>query len=635
MPKAERFPFIEQKLVTPDHRLLLDWLSDWENSTPETEFRKVSQEDYRFYAGIQDTDEVLELLADQKRPASTYNEIKPKIDMLLGMAAQTRFEPDVVPVGFEDDVLAQIMKSVLKHYTKKSKTNLLRKELECFEHCVKAGRSLLYFYINKENPFKPDIKCKRIPGSNFVLDPQGTEYDMEDHRGLFIDKWLTEEDIKAFWGDKVDIARIRNHAGQGSGMGYPLFFNEQDDLYRIVEAWFRKWIKVRWFENPLTGVVEYLTIPEFKKFEEALRNGIPVSEDGRIFQMDQVPFEESMMRHVHYMIFTDVFQIEANPSPFRWKGFPASLFGAYKNDYKNNWFGSITMMKDPQGALNTMRRQLSHLLQTLPKGLLQHEVGAILNIEEYEERSADPSFHLEIAKGQFDKVKFNPQPPISPLYQQFDAVMHQSIKDSGGIQDDLMGIQQTSREPGITVKMRQDAGFAVLYMLFQNFKDSRLESGRILMSLIQQYVREPEVIRITGPEGKQLMQINTQMNPELEGFNDVSAGEYDLEVDESLETTSIRMAVAQLLTEFSQNNPGAIPPDVILDYTNIPFTVKQRVKAAWEEQIRREEEAREMEVAVELAKAGLKAKTDVAKIASQEKMAKEKPKTESKSKGEK
>jgi len=634
MPKAERFPFIEQKSITPDHRMLLDWLTDWESSTPETEYRTVSVEDYRFYSGIQDSDEVIQHLTDQKRPVSTYNEIKPKIDMLLGMAAQTRFEPTVVPVGVEDEPLAQLVQGVLAHYKKPKKTNLIRKELECFEHTTKSGRSLLYFYINKENPFSPQIRCKRIPGCNFVLDPQSTEYDMEDARGIFIDKWVTEEDIKAFWGNKVDVARVRNHTGQSVGQGYPLFFNEQDDLYRIVECWYRKWIKVRWFQNPLTGVVEYLTPKEFKKFEEALRNGIPIDESGQIFSVPEVPFEETMMRHVHYMIFTDVFEIESEPSPFKWKGFPAVLYGAYKNDYKNSWFGSITMMKDPQTALNTMRRQLSHLLQTLPKGLLQHEVGAILNIDEYEERSADPSFHLEIAKGMFEKVKFNAQPPISPLYQQFDAVMHQSIKDSGGIQDDLMGIQQTSREPGITVRMRQDAGFAVLYMLFQNFRDSRLESGRLLLSLVQQYVTEPEIVRIMGPEGQQLLAINTQMNPGVQGFNDVSAGEYDLEVDESLETTSIRMAIAQLLTEFSQNNPGAIPPDIILDYTNMPFTVKQRVRAAWEEQIKREEEAREQELAVELAKAGIKARTDVAKIKSQEKIAKEKPKPTTKSKGD-
>ena len=74
---------------------------------------------------------------------------------------------------------------------------------------------------------------------------------------------------------------------------------------------------------------------------------------------------------MHYMIFSDIFELEAGPSPYRWKGFPAAFFGAYKDEDNNRWFGAVTGMKDPQIAINTMRRQLSHLLQTLPKGILK------------------------------------------------------------------------------------------------------------------------------------------------------------------------------------------------------------------------------------------------------------------------
>jgi hypothetical protein len=126
--------------------------------------------------------------------------------------------------------------------------------------------------------------------------------------------------------------------------------------------------------------------------------------------------------------------------------------------------------------------------------------------------------------------------------------------------------------------MRQQTGLAVLYVLFDNFRESRLEAGRILLSMIQQYVSQAELIRIQGQEGMQLIQINSQMNPQSPNFNDISVGEYDLEVEETVENATMRLAIAQMLTEFSQNNPGSIPPDIVLDYANLPFTVKQRVK---------------------------------------------------------
>ena len=104
------------------------------------------------------------------------------------------------------------------------------------------------------------------------------------------------------------------------------------------------------------------------------------------------------------------------------------------------------------------------------------------------------------------------------------------------------------------------------------------------MSLIQQYVTTKQVVRIEGPKGANLLEINSQMNPDLGGINDITAGEFDYEVEETPETMVIRAATAQMLVDFSQNNPGTIPPDVILEYTDLPFSAKQKVKEFWEAQ---------------------------------------------------
>lgn len=606
MGKHETMPFVNEASLSEDHKRLLEWLHEAENSTPETDWREIGQEDYRFYAGDQDSTEVKAILEEQNRPATVFNEVKPKVDMLIGMAAQTKFQPDIVPVGKEDEPMAEIMKGVLQHYSRKTK--LVKRQVECFEHTVKSGRSLLYYYIDAENPFKPKIQVKRIPGSNFIVDPQAIEYDLSDARYLFIDKWMTEEDLLALW-PQVDVHQVRSHVGSG----YPLFFNEQDDMFRVVECWHRKYVPMRWFINPLTGKEESLPPKEFDEMSKLLSEGIPM-EDGSTQPLPPPDYIETQVRKMHYMLFTDIFEIEGGISPYNWEGFPAALFGAYKNDNTNAWFGAITMMKDPQVALNTMRRQLSHLLQTLPKGLLKHEVGSILNIDEYERRSSDPSFHLEVAAGKYEKVGFEKQPPISHIYQQYDATMGQSMKDASGIQDDLMGIQKTSREPGVTVQMRQQTGMAVLYLLFDNFRESRLLGTKILLSFIQQYVTAPEMIRIKGPKGMELLEINSQMNPESEGFNDVSKGEYDLEVDETVENSTLRMTIAQILTEFSQNNPGAIPPGIILEYANLPYTVKQEVQQAWEAHAQQEQDNIEADRALKMMEIAIKANVEVEKI---------------------
>ena len=122
MPKAEREKFTEDKgssnapKANPDLNKLIEWLTDAEGSTSETEYREVSEEDYDFYAGFQDTDDVIASLEGQNRPATTYNEVKPKIDMLIGLAAQMKYEPTVLPVGIEDEPLVEVMNGAMPHF---------------------------------------------------------------------------------------------------------------------------------------------------------------------------------------------------------------------------------------------------------------------------------------------------------------------------------------------------------------------------------------------------------------------------------------------------------------------------------------------------------------------------------------
>ena len=568
---AERADFTEQE--DTELAKVKEWLSNAERSTTETEWRETADEDYRFYAGDQDTTETKMILAQQKRPATTHDEIKPKVDMLVGLAAQTKYQPTIIPVGVEDEPLAELMNGVYRFFVKKIK--LIRRLLECFEHAVKSGRSLIYFYIDRQNPFEPEIKTKRIDGRNFIIDPESVEYDLSDARYIFIDSWLTEEQVKSYWPD-FDIANATSETTAGLSGYQPIFFNEDSKKYRILECWYRTYTKVVWFINPISGKPECLEPKEFKKYAKILAEGDPALG----IQPIEQPLQSigSIREDINYIIFCGNEKLEGGKSPYKLKRFPCALLGAYKNDITNSWFGVIKTMKDPQRSKNTMIRQLLHLLQTLPKGILVHEVGAILNIDEYEEKSSSPNFHLEVAQGAIEKFKFMQQPQISPIFIQLEQMFGQSMKDSSGIQDSLMGVQTSSREPGITVSKRMETGLAVLYTLFDNFSETRYQAGQILLSLIQQYVSAAQLIRIEGENGIQLVQINTQTQRDNEGFNDISAGEFDLVVDETIETASSRMLIAQILTDYSHNNPGSIPPDIVMEYSNVPFSIKQKIQ---------------------------------------------------------
>jgi len=579
---------------------LTRWLGDSEKSTAETKYREEASEDLKFYAGDQDTKEVKDKLKSLKRPATVYNEIKPKIDMLIGLGAQMKLSANVVPAGIEDEAMAELMYNTIAHYKRKLKMDV--REAKCFEKTVKSGRCFLHFYAEKSNPFKIELKTTVIPGYRCYTDPDHQEHDMSDGRYFFVDKWIDQDDIKEIYPG-FDGSAAKSSYGDAIP-NYPKFFNEADDKFRLVECWYRQYDKVYWFINPINGQPDYLPPKEFKEFDKALKEGITIN--GVVVQQDSLEYEEGIKRNIYYCIFSGSGILDMGKSPYQGylaEHFPYVKFAAYIDDENNCNFGSITMMKDPQRGLNTMRRQLMHLLQTSPKGILMHETGAILNIEDYETRGSDPTYHMEVARGAINRVQFAKQPHISPIYGQLDATFVQSLKNTSGVQDPLMGVQTYSREPGITQQIRQDASIAVLYILFSNYTQSRVHSTQILMALIQQYVTEPEIIRIQGEKGWQLMEINSQTNPQNSGFNDITLGEYDLIVDEDAETRSTRLAIAKMLVDFSQNNPGMIPPDVILDYANLPFTVKQRVRQAAAEAAAEEKARWEKEMEIKLKQA--------------------------------
>jgi hypothetical protein len=564
---------------------LNDWLTEAENSTSADLYRSCSMEDYRFYSGDQDSTEVRAALEALKRPVTTYNEVKPKIDMLVGLGAQMKQIPFPVPKERNDAALTEIMGGLFRHY--RNKLNSGRVELSCFEHMIKGGLGYQHYWIDNSNPFKPALKTARVPGRDCWVDPVSVEYDMADARFFFRDKWLDEEEINIRYPD-LPLDQIKALGTTQSDI--PAYYDLTTEKYRLIEGWFRKLEKVYWFINPLTQKEEWLLPDAFKQLEASLREGIDLGE-GRMFQLDETQSldkVEAWKRNIYFALFCSDTIVESGPTPYNHEQFPYIQYGAYKDEDNNRWFGAVSMMKDPQVNLNTMRRQLTHLLQTAPRGILMHEVGAIMNVEDYETRGADPTYHMEIAQGKLDKVKFSNQPQISPIYQYLDGMNSQGMKDTSGVQDSLMGVQTSSREPGVSVQMRQEQNIAVLHILFSNYKESRRLSALQMLSLIQQYVSEAEMFRIEGQKGMQMQEINTQMNPELEGFNDISALEYDIAVDEDIESTTTRLGIMRMLTDFSVANPGTIPPDIIMEYANMPLSVQQRVMAYYEQ--RRQEE---------------------------------------------
>ena len=238
------------------------WFGEAVNATPERDWRSVAKEDYAFYAGEQDSEAILALLAKQQRPGSVYNEIKPKIDALVGLGSDVRLNATPVPVEETDLALADPIARIFKFHQVKVQTS--ETEQCCYEHAVKSGRSLQGWFIDTENPFDPKIVTHRIEGEHFYLDSNDNTLELEKSRYIFVEKWLDEDEIKVIF-PKFDSELVKNNPHVGTSSESMLqFFNEDSRKFRVVECWYREFEKVVWFLNPLTEKPEFLKEKDWK-----------------------------------------------------------------------------------------------------------------------------------------------------------------------------------------------------------------------------------------------------------------------------------------------------------------------------------------------------------------------------------
>ena len=579
------------------------WLREAEDSVSEIEYRKRSKISYDAYADRPDTQEVLDKLAEQSRPPNVFNEIKPKVNMLVGMGAQLRQTPKMVPVEVTDEAVTELMNNTYKFYRTKLKVN--RTEMECFEHTIKGGRAYQWYYVDTENPFSPKLKSQRVAGRDVYVDPNSVEYDMSDAWYVMRQKWLKVDEVQAFWPE-FNPEEIQG-LSKVSSTYTPTYFLSLPDLYRVIECWYRVVIKYKWFISPITGKPDKVKALEWPIFVKKLKEGIkipdPKTGEVKTIQLDEPPEAiERMVKEVRYAIFSSGILLEQGDDPIGKGVFPVVQYGAYKDEDNNTWDSVIKAMIDPQNGLDTVLRQLIHLLQVSPKPILMAEIGQIINEQAYREDSSSPNFILDLAQGALtgNKVRFSDQPAISPVYTALIDVFKQTMKDVSGVQDSLLGIQTTSREPGVTVQLRQQSALAVLYSLFSNFRESRIHGATILMGFIQKYVPDDTMIRIEG--STQLIQLTKQSGDSIRDTK------FDIVVDEELENSTMRLATAKMLTEIEQARPGSIPPDIITSYLPLPLTAKMQIREYNDAKAKQDQERFDQQMEIEKLKITSKTK---------------------------
>jgi len=270
--------------------------------------------------------------------------------------------------------------------------------------------------------------------------------------------------------------------------------------------------------------------------------------------------------------------------------------------------GIVCPVKNAQEIHNkAVTLELLHLNTSTNSGWLSEE-DSWVDPQKVKDLGATPGVNLEYKKGSAKPERVFPN-ALSTAHAQISQQAAESIKGQLGINADLLAAEQGGAQSGRAIALRQRQGLLMVQELFDNLSRSRTIAGKFLLSQMgKMYDTEtakkvlgeafmmqnfgvpqmaPQVNPATGqivnapvmgPDGQPVMQIDFEAADQTIG--EVLSGEletYDVAVGEAVSSETMKMANSADLKDFATMYPGLLPPDLLIEESMLPQSVKTKV----------------------------------------------------------
>jgi hypothetical protein len=248
---------------------------------------------------------------------------------------------------------------------------------------------------------------------------------------------------------------------------------------------------------------------------------------------------------------------------------------------------------------------LRHLNSTANSGWIAEE-DSWVNPDQVKDFGTVPGVNLEYKKGRLRPERIFPT-TLSSGHAQLAESSAEAIKSQLGINADLLATQEGSSQSGRAIALRQKQGLLMVQELFDNLSRSRIIAGKMLLSQLGEIYDTETAKKVLGeawmiktfPPPTLLNEQTGQPEPMMDAntgkpmafdqemadlaIAEVLSGEletYDVTVGEAVASETKRMADAAEVREIAQTLPGIIPPDVLIENSQLPESTKNRIMAS-------------------------------------------------------
>jgi len=525
---------------------------------------------YSYYIGPGQwpSDAKARLNADQ-RAALTINEIKPKVDLLVGHQAQNRSDIHVKPVENGDERVADVLTMLIKHVMDKS--DYIYEETTSFRDSVVAGRGVFNIKIDYDRTSEGEICVEHFPWSKVRFGPH-ERLDQSDMEYLVKFDRFSLSKLKQLFPDRASELQSYMETfieDSGSGHRYPgrqyelgqgksqqvtinstALVDSMKKDFAVFECWEKEFKRVKIALFPQDDFAESLA--DMNRKDAAMVRMIPgfrvierVRHDMRVTKVAGGVFLE-----------TEVLELPENANDFH-------LVTTYATKHGSRFQGKVEDVKDLQSEINKRHSQAMDAVNKMSA------YGWFVGPDTFLDEGGADSFRRNSAKAGFvQMIQDIARPPVKIEGGKFpneiismEEISSRKLNEIMGIPPEAAGFGAADAS-GKAMLIRRRQSLVSNDYLFDNLSRAKRKLGRMIIAYIQDFYTPARMARIVGGISNPGVQVNTNvvdLGPEeIERImKDVDLAQYDIVVEESSHTKTMKdLSFLQLMELAHQGVPG-------------------------------------------------------------------------------
>ena len=559
-----QFPFTNEELL---ERAIHDYKQSRDHFQP---WRQEASECYDFVASHQWSDEDKQILADQSRPAITFNRIGPFVDGVCGLEIGNRQSTQYIPRQVISSGKSDLLTSAAQWV--RDECDAEDEESESFRDVVICGVGATQTRMDYDEDPDGNIVIERVDPLELFPDPSARKQNYADGRyvmrckdiplgaaeALFPD--VDPLDLHAQWAeDQPDETRQPHNARLAP-------------YYRIDQAGQID------RQRPMVRMVEY----EWWEYEQAWRVLDPATgrwyrlapDKAEIYQMraamlGQRPqmLKDRRMTYWKAIIGNKVLKVTKGADD---GGFTYKFMTGKRDRNRGTFYGLVRAMRDPQMWANKWLSQALQIVNTNAKGGVLAETDAFVDIQEARDAWAESDSIIELNPGGLNKIQQKDPPEFPVQINQLTQWAVDAIPSVSGVNLEMIALVNRE-QPGVLEMQRKQQGMTVLSALFNAKRRYQKEQGRLMLWMIISFIADGRLIRIGGPENVQYVRL----------IHEPGIAEYDVIVDDAPTSPNMKERVwAGLMQMFPMLRGLPLPPQAWIEfmrYAPFPASMVEKI----------------------------------------------------------